>query len=119
MNGVKHDTTPHPLSALTIEETNTARDVVINSHQGASIYFRIISLLEPAKAEVTKFLEIEHSGQLSDSTPRPARVAEIKYDAIAEGSKVPVYTEAWVDVGRKEMIKNDVISTEFHASLTL
>lgn len=119
MNGVKHHTAPHPLSALTIEETNVAREVIINSHVGASIYFRIISLLEPAKAELTKFLEVEHAGDLSDSTPRPARVAEVKYDAIEEGSKVPVYMESWVDIGKKERIKNDVISTEYHASLTL
>lgn len=119
MNGVKHKTPPHPLTALTIDETNVARDVIINSHPGASIYFRIISLLEPPKAEVIKFLDAEHSGQLSQDTPRPARVAEVKYDAIEAGSKVPVYTESWVDIGKHERTKCDVISTEFHASLTL
>ena len=119
MNGVKDHVAPHPLSALTIDETNIAREVIINSHKGASIYFRIVSLLEPAKAELAKFLDAEHAGNLSASTPRPARLAEVKYDAIEEGSKVPVYTESWVDIGKKEVIKTDVISTEFHASLTL
>lgn len=119
MNGVAPKTTLHPLSALTIDETNIARDVILKSHPGASIYFRIIILLEPPKAELNKFLEVEHSGHLSDSTPRPARVAEVKYDAIEGGSKVPVYMESWVDIGRQERVKNDVISTEFHASLTL
>lgn len=109
----------HPLSALTIEETNDARDIILKSHPGASIYFRIISLLEPPKAELTKYLDIEHSGRLSPSTPKPARLAEVKYDAIEKGSKVPVYMESWVDLGRRERVKNEVISSEFHASLTL
>jgi primary-amine oxidase len=110
---------PHPLSALNIDETNAARDVVLKAHPGASVYFRTIALLEPPKAELTKFLDAEHSGRLSPSTPRPARVAEVKYDAIEKGSKVPVYQEAWVDIGAKKVVKHELISTEFHASLTL
>ena len=111
--------TPHPLFALTVDETNIAREVILNSHSGASVYFRIIALLEPPKAELTKFLEAEHSGRLSPSTQRPARVAEVKYDAIEPGNKVPVYQEAWVDVGKKMVVKHELISSEFHASLTL
>lgn len=109
----------HPLSALSIEETDAVRDVILKSHLGASIYFRSIALLEPTKAELTKYLDAEHSGQVSASTPRPDRLAEVKYDAIESGSKVPVYTESWVDVGRKDRIRHEVISSEFHASLTL
>lgn len=110
---------PHPLMPLSIDETNQARDIVLQSHPGASIYFRIISLLEPPKAELTAFLDAEHAGKLSTSTPRPARVAEVKYDAIEQGTKVPVYQESWVDINKKEVIQNELISTEFHASLTL
>ena len=110
---------PHPLSSLSIEETNTARDIILKSHSGASVYFRIIALLEPPKAELTKFLDAEHSGRLSPSTPRPARIAEVKYDAIEAGSKTPVYQEAWVDMGAKKVVNHELISTEFHASLTL
>lgn len=112
-------TAPHPLNALTIDETSVARDVILKSHPGASIYFRIISLLEPPKAELIKFLEAEHAGKLSESTPRPPRLAEVKYDAIESGSKVPVYQESWVDIGTQERVNHNVISTEFHASLTL
>ncbi len=107
------------MNALSVEETDTARDVLLNAHPGASIYFRIISLLAPPKAELTKFLEAEHAGKVSSSTPRPPRVAEVKYDAIEAGSKNPVYMESWVDIGKKERVKHNVISTEFHASLTL
>ena len=110
---------PHPLNALNIEETDAARDVILQSHPGGSIYFRIIALLEPPKQELIKFLEAEHAGNVSSNTPRPARLAEVKYDAIDEGSKVPVYQEAWVDLGAKKVVKHDLISTEFHASLTL
>ena len=109
----------HPLTPLTIDETNIARDVILKAHPGASIYFRINTLLEPPKAELTKFLDIEHAGRLGPNTPRPARIAEVKYDAIEKGSKVPVYQEAWVDIGKRQVIKHDLISTEFHASLTL
>ena len=109
----------HPLTALSVEETNTARDVILKYHPGASIYFRIINLLEPPKEELLKFLAAEHAGRLSSSTPRPARVAEVKYDAIEAGSKVPVYQEAWVDVGKLKVVNHELISTEFHASLTL
>ena len=111
--------TTHPLMSLTIAETNQARDIVIDAHHGASIYFRIVTLLEPPKAELTAFLDAEHSGRLSSSTPRPARVAEVKYDAIERGSKVPVYQESWVDIGARKVVQHDVIDTEFHASLTL
>lgn len=110
---------PHPLSSLSIDETNAARDVILKAHDGASVYFRIISVLEPPKAELTRFLDAEHSGRLSPSTPRPARTAEVKYDAIEKGSKVPVYQEAWVDIDQRKVVKHDLISTEFHASLTL
>ena len=110
---------PHPLLTLSIDETNTARDVILKAHPGASIYFRIISLLEPPKAELLNFLDAEHSGRVSSSTPRPARLAEVKYDAIEAGSKVPVYQEAWVDIEKLKVVNHDLISTEFHASLTL
>jgi primary-amine oxidase len=110
---------PHPLAILSLDETNQARDVILEAHPGASIYFRNIYLLEPPKAELLKFLDAEHSGQLSSSTPRPARLAEVKYDAIERGSKVPVYQEASVDINAKKVVNHELISTEFHASLTL
>lgn len=110
---------PHPFSALTIEETGVARDVILKAHPGASIYFRIVSLLEPPKTELAQFLEAEHTGKLTSNTPRPSRQAEVKYDAIEAGSKVPVYQEAWVNIDTKERVKHDLISTEFHAALTL
>lgn len=110
---------PHPLMTLSIDETNEARQIVLDAHPGASVYFRTIAFLEPPKAELTAFLDAEHAGQLSSSTPRPARLAELKYDAIEQGSKVPVYQEAWVDISKKEVVRHELISTEFHASLTL
>ncbi|KAK5169750.1 uncharacterized protein LTR77_005728 [Saxophila tyrrhenica] len=110
--------TPHPLMSLSIDETTQARDIILDAHPGASIYFRIVSLLEPPKAELTAFLDAEHSGRLTSSTPRPARLAEVKYDAIERGSKVPVYQEAWVDIDGKKVVQHELIDTEFHASLT-
>jgi len=109
----------HPLTPLTIAETDAARDILLGSHPGASIYFRIVTLLEPAKAELTKYLDAEHSGQLSPNTPRPARLAKIHYDAIEKNSQIPVYQEAVVDLGSKQRVRHELISSEFHASLTV
>ena len=112
-------TPPHPLTQLSIAETDVARDILLASHPGAAIYFRIVSLQEPAKAELVKFLDIEHAGRLNSSTPRPPRLAKIHYDAIEKGSKVPVYQEAVVDLDQKKRIQHQLISSEFHASLTV
>lgn len=112
-------TPPHPLTQLSLAETDVAREILLASHPDAAIYFRIVSLQEPAKADLVKFLDIEHAGQLSSSTPRPPRLAKIHYDAIEKGSKVPVYQEAVVDLDQKQRIHHQLISSEFHASLTV
>lgn len=109
----------HPLTPLTIAETDAARDILCTAHPNAAIYFRIVTLLEPAKAELTRYLDAEHSGQLSSRTTRPARQAKIHYDAIEKGSKVPVYQEAVVCLDSKKRIRHEMISSEFHASLTV
>lgn len=112
-------TSPHPLTQLSLAETDVARDIVLASHPGAAIYFRIVSLQEPAKADLIKFLDVEHAGKLSSSTPRPPRLAKVYYDAIDKGSKVPVYQEAIVDLDQKKGVQHQLISSEFHASLTV
>ncbi|KAH8755096.1 copper amine oxidase [Diaporthe sp. PMI_573] len=110
---------PHPLSALSIEETNLARDIVLGCHAGQMLYFRQILLLEPPKNEVLPFLELEHSGKLSEDTPRPQRLAKVQYDAITKGSKVPQHQESIVDLRQKERVEHHVIAQEYHAALTI
>lgn len=109
---------PHPLSALSSDETNQARDVVLAAHPGSVIDFRQSYLWEPPKAEVLKFLELEHSGTLTASSPRPARCAQVFYDVIGGKSKAQ-YTESIVDLGLGKVVDQKVIGSEHQASLTV
>ena len=108
----------HPLTSLSIEETNTARDVVLSYHPDAVVGFRMISLQEPAKAELIPFLELEHDGNLNNHASRPRRLAKVNYDVI-DWSKAPKYMEAIVDVETKERISCELISDDVHACLTV
>ena len=110
---------PHPLSALSIGETNAARDIVLGLHPEDLLFFRNILLHEPPKSKLVPFLELEHSGKLSPDTPRPPRLAKVQYDVIAKGSKIPQYQESILDLGRKEQVEHKVIATKHHASLTM
>lgn len=108
----------HPLKHLSIEETEQARKIVLAAHPNEVVDFREIFLQEPAKAELTKFLDLEHSGRLSPSSPRPARLAKCQYDVIGE-DKIPSYQESIVDVIRHKQVKHEVIGKQHHAALTL
>lgn len=110
---------PHPLSALSIDETNLARDIVLSCHPEEILYFRQILLLEPPKSEVVSFLEIEHSGKLCLDTPRPQRLAKVQHDVISKGSRVPLYQESVVDLRRKQRVRHEVIAKEKRAALTM
>ncbi|KAK0658344.1 Copper amine oxidase 1 [Lasiodiplodia hormozganensis] len=109
---------PHPLQILSIDETNRAHDVVVKAHPGAVISFREIFLQEPAKTDLKKFLELEHSGRLSPTTPRPPRLAKVQYDVIG-ADRIPEYHESIVDVNRATRVKHEVIGKQHHAALTL
>jgi len=109
---------PHPLAPLSIEETNIARDVVRACHPNTVIDFRSISLQEPVKADLVKFLNVEHSDRLSWSTPRPARQAKVHYDVI-DKDKVPKYMESVVDVAKRKRTSYELVSTDVHACLTV
>lgn len=109
---------PHPLSALSIEETNQARDVVRTLHPGAVLDFRAIYMLEPPKSEVLKFLALEHEGKVTESTPRPDRLAQLRYDVI-EAGKEPEYHESVVDLRTNKRTHHEVVGSQHQASLTV
>ena len=111
-------TVPHPLSDLTVAEISRARDIVLGLHPGSVIDFRSIYLLEPPKSEVVPFLDLEHAGKLKASTPRPARLAQVRYDIIG-GAKAAEYHESVIDVSSSKRVKHDIVGTEHHASLTM
>ncbi|CAI7591723.1 unnamed protein product [Penicillium bialowiezense] len=108
----------HPLTILSIDETNLARDVVKSLHPGVVIDFREIFLQEPPKAQLVEFLAIEHAGRLSPTTPKPARLALCQYDVIGS-DRVPQFHESVIDVITQSRVKHTVVGKEHHASLTL
>ncbi|KAI4763829.1 putative copper amine oxidase [Aureobasidium sp. EXF-3400] len=108
----------HPLSILSIAETNLAREIVLAHHDKEVIDFREIFLQEPTKGELVKYLQLEHSGRLSPSSPRPARLAKCQYDVIGQ-DRIPSYHESVVDIGSRQRIKHEVIGKEHQAALTL
>jgi primary-amine oxidase len=109
---------PHPLEQLTISECNQARDFVRRTHPDTVIDFRTISLEEPPKAQLQKFLDIEHSGKLQSNTPRPDRLARVSYDVIGS-DKIPTFHESVIDLRNGFRIGHEVIDSKHHAPLTM
>ncbi len=108
----------HPLIPLSIEESHRVRDIVLGSHKSSIIDFRTISLEEPPKAELQPFLELENSGKLEASTPRPARLARANYDVIGR-DKIAKYCESLIDVRSGRVVDQTVVEKPAHAALTL
>ena len=109
---------PHPLSQLKSHEIDVARQVVTKARRGYFLLFRDIFTEEPTKAELVPFLEVEHSGQLTEDTPRPPRLARVQYDAISENGD-HAYTESVVDVNHREEMLHRVVEKHFEPSLTV
>jgi primary-amine oxidase len=108
---------PHPLSLLSSHEIDVARQVVTKARDGYLILFRDIFAEEPAKAILVPFLEAEHSGRLTNGTPRPPRLARVQYDTINDkGSHA--YTESVVDVHTREEVLQRVVEKEFQPPIT-
>jgi primary-amine oxidase len=108
----------HPLQMLSVHETEIARDIVLSAHPDHVIEFRQIDLKEPNKKDLLQFLQIEHYGQLSETTSRPPRMAKCHYDIIAADRTIE-YHESIVNLEQKEMTEKIVVSKEFCPSLTL
>lgn len=107
---------PHPLSILSEQEINLARSTVIATHPDTVIDFREIYLHEPPKVQLREFLALEHSGRLSPTSPRPARLARCQYDVIGV-DRVPSFHESVVDVVLGKRVKHQVVGKQYHASL--
>lgn len=65
---------------------------------------------EPAKAELKPFLDVEHSGKLTPTTPRPPRLAEVQYDII-RNDKSHDYTESIVDINARKELQSRTLDT--------
>jgi primary-amine oxidase len=110
---------PHPLSSLSLEETNKARNVILTTEKpGAIIHFRSIFLQEPPKKELAPFLELEHSGGLQAKSVRPARLAQCQYDVVQEDKRFHSH-ESIVDLELGKVVKTELIHESHHAMLTM
>ena len=63
------DEVPHPFDPLSLSEIETAIHVVKKAH--GDVFFNVVSLHEPRKAEMTAWLE------QPESVPRPPRIADV------------------------------------------
>lgn len=115
---VRPDAGPHPLDQLSVVETNAARQGVLEARgDKVAVVFRSIALEEPPKAELTKFLELEHAGKLTAETVRPARLAKVQYDVV-RGDRSHEYTESLIDVNSRKEVSQRVVDKTFQAGLT-
>lgn len=85
----------HPLDPLSQVEIQSAVDLVKKAH--GELFFNVVSLHEPRKQEMTKWLE-------DPSTPRPARIADVV--VIAPGGKV---YDALVDLATSTITKWELL----------
>jgi primary-amine oxidase len=83
---------PHPLDPLSLDEIQVAISTVKKAH--GDVFFNVVSLHEPRKAELQAWLE------KPDSAPLPARIADIV--VIAPGGKV---YDGLVDLQQKAITK--------------
>ncbi|KAI1111449.1 peroxisomal copper amine oxidase [Nemania sp. NC0429] len=89
------DLLPHPLDPLSQAEIESAVQLVKKAH--GDLFFNVVSLHEPRKAEMTKWLE-------DSSAPRPPRIADVV--VIAPGGKV---YEGFVDLASGTITKWDLL----------
>jgi primary-amine oxidase len=109
----------HPLDQLTVSESDSAREVILNARgPDVAVLFRSIALEEPPKKELIQFLDLEHGGKLTAQTPRPTRLAKVQYDVIYS-DKTPEYIESWVDVVLGKEVEQRVVDKGHEAALTL
>ncbi|KAH7372203.1 primary-amine oxidase [Cadophora sp. MPI-SDFR-AT-0126] len=115
-DGIK--TAPHPLDQLSIQESDYAREVILNARGSqVAINFRSIFLDEPPKQELSRFLELENTGRVTSYTPRPARVAKVQYDVI-RGDQKHEYMESCVDVKSGKETQQRIVEKMHQAALT-
>ncbi|KAH7316696.1 copper amine oxidase [Stachybotrys elegans] len=109
------NTLPHPLAPLSEAEILRARDTILKQHGASdSLYFRCIYLNEPAKAELVPFLELEHAGKLTESTPRPPRQARVEYDVLTPSKHHHIRTV--VDLKASQVVSSDTAAQKAYPS---
>ncbi|KAH8594026.1 copper amine oxidase 1 [Bisporella sp. PMI_857] len=109
---------PHPLDQLSVKESDQARQIVLHLRNSEdTLHFRFITLEEPPKKELCKFLDFEHAGQVTTETPRPPRIAKVQYDII-HADKTHQCVESWIDVVSGLEVKRRVIDQICQPAIT-
>lgn len=106
----------HPLDQLSADEVSIARQAILDARK-AAILFRNTFTVEPAKAELVKFLNAEHAGTLSSDTPRPPRQARVQYDVVSD-DRSHEYMESIVDVASGKEVEHRRVPPSSQQSLT-
>jgi primary-amine oxidase len=109
---------PHPLEQLSIPESDTARQIILDvrgSH--VAINFRSIALEEPLKKELVRFLQLEHAGKITPQTPRPARIAKVQYDVV-RADRNHEYMESLVNVEDRKEVQQRIVDKMHQSALT-
>lgn len=94
-----------------------ARDVIRAAYPQNVLKFRVIYLEEPAKEILAPYLDLEHAGKLTSSTPRPAREARVHFDT-AHGGKPPQSHEAIIDLSTRKIKQIESIRADAQAAFT-
>jgi primary-amine oxidase len=108
----------HPLQNISATEIERARNTLLAYHDKDVISFREIFIQEPRKADLSCYLDAEHSGKLSSASVHPSRLAKCQYDVIG-GDKIPYYHEATVDIEKSTVLEHEIIGKESQPALTL
>ncbi|KAI8961224.1 copper amine oxidase [Daldinia sp. FL1419] len=96
MGSTISDAVPHPLDPLSPDEIQSAISIVKKAH--GDVFFNVVSLHEPRKAEMVKWLANPVE------TPRPPRVVDIV--VIAPGGKV---YDGFVDIASGKITKWELL----------
>lgn len=88
-------TLPHPFDPLSLEEIRSAIGIVKKAH--GDVFFNVVSLHEPRKAEMTAWLG-------KQETPRPVRIA----DVVVIGPEGKVY-DGLVDLAEGKITKWELL----------
>lgn len=120
VQGISLTMVPHPFKILSLEETRTARDIVLSLHPDVVVDFREIFLQEPEKELMKQYLALEHAAKpgQSPASQRVPRLAKVLYDVVGS-DKIPEYHESLVDVQQKKRVRHEVVGKEKQATLTL
>lgn len=98
----------HPLDPLTPSEVTLAANLIKRHNPGNSVHFKNITLIEPAKKELRKFLAAERNGSTLPAVP--ARRASSLY--YIRGT-ADLYL-ATVDVGNSKLEQIEKLDSRYH-----